>query len=215
MTEQNADHAQEADQLSKEGLNYLSAANQSMKALIQSMNDISTASDNIANIIKTIDGIAFQTNLLALNAAVEAARAGEAGAGFAVVAEEVRNLALRSSEASQNTQELLEQTIQKINGGSDLVNKTDEGYRKVALSVQKVTKLLEEIASASSEQAQGIKQVNYAMTEIEKVTERNSAGAEQTSSASQDLNVQTSRMENVIEDLASFVDGFRGKDGAS
>jgi len=205
MTSQNAENSKKANRLSTEGLGYLSDANTSMKELIKSMEDISTASDNVAKIIKTIDEIAFQTNLLALNAAVEAARAGEAGAGFAVVADEVRNLALRSAEASKNTQKLLEHIIRKIKDGSQLVNETDNRYRKVNLSVQEVTRLLEEIASASHEQAQGIKQVNGAMAEIGKVTENNSTSAEESASASADLNGQAEAMKSAIDTLSIFV----------
>jgi hypothetical protein len=207
MTRQNADHAQQADHLSKEGTDNLGNANQSMKGLIKSMEDISTTSSDVAKIVKTIDEIAFQTNLLALNAAVEAARAGEAGAGFAVVADEVRNLALRSAEASRNTQELVTEIIQKINTGSELVQETDDKYREVALSVQKIKELLGEIAAASNEQASGIEQVNKAVAEMDKVTQKNAANAEESASASEDLNLQSEGMKKIVDQLVSLVGG--------
>jgi len=210
MTRQNADNAQQADNLSKESLDNLKNADDSMKALIQSMEDTSTASSNVAKIIKTIDEIAFQTNLLALNAAVEAARAGEAGAGFSVVADEVRNLALRSAEASGNTQELVENIIQKIEAGSGLVKETDERYRKVFLSVEKVTGLVREISAASQEQAQGIDQVNKAVAEMDKVTQQNAASAEESASASEEMSAQAEQMKGFVGDLVTLVEGRRG-----
>ena len=211
MTKQNADHAQQADQLSNGSLDDLKDANTSMKSLIESMEDISTSSANVAKIIKTIDEIAFQTNLLALNAAVEAARAGEAGAGFAVVADEVRNLALRSAEASGNTQELIKDITLKIDRGSGLVNETDDRYRKVALSVQKVTELLAEISTASNQQAQGIEQVNKAVAEMDKVTQQNAANAEESDSASEEMNQQAEQMKEVVGELMALVGGGADK----
>jgi len=207
MTRQNADNAQQADHLSKGSLDNLKNANDSMKALIKSMEDTSTASGNVAKIIKTIDEIAFQTNLLALNAAVEAARAGEAGAGFSVVADEVRNLALRSAEASGNTQELVENIIQKIEAGSGLVKETDDKYRKVFLSVEKVTGLVREISAASQDQAQGIEQIKKAVTEMDKVTQQNAANAEESASASEEMNAQAEQMKGVVGELIALVGG--------
>lgn len=207
MTKQNADNAQEAKNLSLEGSRGLKKANQSMKALINSMEEISKASDDVAKIIKTIDEIAFQTNLLALNAAVEAARAGEAGAGFAVVADEVRNLALRSAEASKNTQGLITQIMQKIETGSSLVNETDNRYREVALSVQKIGELISEISAASDEQAQGIAQVSDAVNEMDKVTQKNAANAEESASGSEEMNAQAKQMQDIVEKLVSLVKG--------
>lgn len=207
MTRQNVDNAQQADQLSNESIDNLKNANASMKSLIQSMEETSTASGNVAKIIKTIDEIAFQTNLLALNAAVEAARAGEAGAGFSVVADEVRNLALRSAEASGNTQELVQNIIQKIEEGSGLVKETDHRYRKVFLSVEKVTELAREISAASQEQAQGIEQVNRAVAEMDKITQQTSANAEESASASEEMNTQAEQMKGLVGDLVAVVGG--------
>jgi methyl-accepting chemotaxis protein len=121
MTKQNAENAAQADVLMKEANSVVSQADESMKEMTVSMKEISTASEETSKIIKTIDEIAFQTNLLALNAAVEAARAGEAGAGFAVVAEEVRNLAMRSADAAKSTAELIEGTVKKVSDGTQLV----------------------------------------------------------------------------------------------
>lgn len=210
MTKQNALHADQVDHLSKEAIQNLENANQSMKALISAMEDTSVASGNVAKVIKSIDAIAFQTNLLALNAAVEAARAGEAGSGFAVVAEEVRRLALRSAEASRNTQEMVVQIIRKIEEGSHLVKETDNRYRDVATSVGKVTELVSEISAGSKEQAIGIEQVNKAVSEIDRMTQQNANNAEASASASQQLSTQSDQMESVVKQLVSLVEGGNG-----
>jgi len=151
ITKQNADNAIQANDLMKEANMNIKGASSSVKELNTSMDDISRSSAETSKIIKTIDGIAFQTNLLALNAAIEAARAGEAGAGFAVVAEEVRNLSMRAAEAAKNTAELIDGTVSKINSGSGLVKKTNEVFSNVAESAQKVSKLVDEISGASSQ----------------------------------------------------------------
>jgi methyl-accepting chemotaxis protein len=179
MTSQNADNSQAARQLVEETNTRVVEANQSMRELDQSMNRISAAGREIGKIIKTIDEIAFQTNLLALNAAVEAARAGEAGAGFAVVAGEVRSLALKSTEASKNTAGLIEATIQSIENGSALVKKSGELFEQVLESTQQARNLIGEISEASREQAQGLEQINRAIAQVEKVTHKNAAGAEE------------------------------------
>jgi methyl-accepting chemotaxis protein len=211
MTRQNADNAQQADRLSKESLENLRHANASMKSLIQSMQETSTASGNVAKIIKTIDEIAFQTNLLALNAAVEAARAGEAGAGFAVVADEVRNLAQRSAEASGNTQELIEDIIQKIGSESNLVQETHNLYGAAAESAQKVTELVEEISAANNQQASGIEQVSKTVVEMDKVTQQTAANAEESASASDQMTAQAEQMKALVGELVALVGGSKAR----
>jgi methyl-accepting chemotaxis protein len=185
----------------------METANQVMNNLITSMNEISTASENTQKIVKTIDEIAFQTNLLALNAAVEAARAGEAGAGFAVVADEVRNLAMRAAEAAKNTAGLIEETVQKIHGGTELVQKTNEAFIKVADDSAKIGQLISEIAAASKEQSQGIEQLNIAVSEVDKVIQQNAARAEESASASEEMNAQAEQMKSFVHDLNVLVNG--------
>ncbi|MGC8810704.1 MAG: methyl-accepting chemotaxis protein [bacterium] len=210
MTRKNADNANEANNLMIETRKVVEKANEAMKELIQFMGEISTTSDETAKIIKTIDEIAFQTNLLALNAAVEAARAGEAGAGFAVVADEVRNLAMRAAEAAKNTASLIEGSVKKIKNGSDIVNKTNEAFGKVALSSKKVAELMAEIAAASQEQAQGIEQINKAVAEMDKVVQKNAASAEESASAAEEMNAQAEAMKGFVNELIALVGGKNG-----
>ena len=151
----------------------------SMDKLNGSINRIVGSTEETQKIIKTIDEIAFQTNLLALNAAVEAARAGEAGAGFAVVAGEVRNLALRAAEAAKNTSNLIEDIVGNIRGGAALVETTEQDFKRVADNSSKAVNLVAEISGASREQSQGIEQINTAVTEMNNVTQTNAAGAEE------------------------------------
>jgi len=210
MTKQNAGNAVQADSLMKEANAVVQKANASMETLTSSMKEISAASEETSKIIKTIDEIAFQTNLLALNAAVEAARAGEAGAGFAVVAEEVRNLAMRSADAAKNTSVLIEGTVNKIKYGSDLVSTTNEAFSEVAVSSSKVGELVGEIAAASQEQAQGIDQINKAVAEMDKVTQQTAANAEESASASEEMNAQAEQMKQVSIALANIIGGNSG-----
>jgi methyl-accepting chemotaxis protein len=185
-----------------------------MDELTGAMREISSASDETAKIIKTIDEIAFQTNLLALNAAVEAARAGEAGAGFAVVANEVRNLAMRAAEAAQNTSNLIETTVNRVKGGSALVNKTAEAFTQLTTSITKVKELVTEIAAASHEQAQGVEQINKAVAEMDKVVQQNAANAEESASASEELSAQSQQMQAMIEELTAVVGKGGEKSGS-
>jgi len=210
MTRTNAGNANEANSLMNESGRVVEQANQSMTELIQSMKDVSVASEETAKIIKTIDEIAFQTNLLALNAAVEAARAGEAGAGFAVVADEVRNLAMRAAEAAKNTADLIEGTVNKVKGGSELVGRTAEAFSQVASSSTKMKELVEEIAAASTEQSQGADQINKAINEMNQVTQQVAANAEESASAAEELNAQSEQMKGYVEDLVALVGGKKG-----
>lgn len=207
MTRQNAQNANQVNKFMKEATGVVEKANSSMGLLTASMNEISEASRDIQKIINTIDEIAFQTNLLALNAAVEAARAGETGAGFAVVADEVRNLAMRAAEAARNTASLIDGTVRKVQDGSDLVQNTNEDFGRVSESVIKSGGLLEEIAAASGEQAQGIEQLNRSVAEIEGVTQQTSASAEETASASEEMSGQARQMRDFVGELIGLVGG--------
>lgn len=207
MTKQNALNANEANQLMGQAAQVVERANQSMSGLTTAIGEISRASEETQKIVKTIDEIAFQTNLLALNAAVEAARAGEAGAGFAVVAEEVRALALKASEAAKNTANLIERTVSKVKDGSQLVQKTNGEFEDVFSTVGKSGALVGEIASASDEQARGIEEVNRAVMEMDKVVQRNAASAEESASASEELGAQAEQMKNFVSNLVNLIGG--------
>jgi methyl-accepting chemotaxis protein len=211
MTRQNADNSNQADILMQEANQVIIKANKAMERLKKSMEDISIASHETSKIVKTIDEIAFQTNLLALNAAVEAARAGKAGAGFAVVADEVRNLAMRASQAAQNTANLIEGTVKKIEDGASLTDMTNQAFVQVAESAGKVAVLLEEITAASHEQAQGIEEVNKAVAEMDKVTQQNASNAEESASASEELNAQAEQMKGMVDELLVLVGGSGNK----
>ncbi len=214
MTKQNAGNADQANTLMEESKRIVGSANASMSEMVSSMQEIRTASEETSKIIKTIDEIAFQTNLLALNAAVEAARAGEAGAGFAEVADEVRNLAMRAAEAAKNTSALIEGTTRKVQDGSTLVERTSEEFSQAEKSAMKVAELVGEIAAASREQAEGIDQVNVAVADMDKVTQQNAANAEESASSSEELNAQAEQMKGIVEDLIMLVGGKTHHGGA-
>lgn len=205
MTKQNAQHAGEANNLMQEANQVVHRANESMGDLTTAMEDISRSSEESSKIIKTIDEIAFQTNLLALNAAVEAARAGEAGAGFAIVADEVRNLALRAAEAAKNTSDLIEGTVKKIANGSEIVKRTSKEFNDVTLNSSKVGELIAEIAAASSEQAQGIDQLNSAVADIDRIVQQNAGNAEESAGASEQMKAQAEKLKSVVGVLMTLV----------
>jgi methyl-accepting chemotaxis protein len=207
MTKQNAEHARQANLLMNQTSEVVSGANQSMDQLTGSMDRVSRASEETFKIIKTIDEISFQTNLLALNAAVEAARAGEAGAGFAVVANEVRNLAMRAADAAKNTSGLIEDTVQRIKTGSEIVEKTSLNFSQLSANAANMFELVSEITAASNEQAQGIEQVNGAVSEMDKVVQQNAANAEESASASEQMKTQAVQMREWVRQLTALVQG--------
>ena len=177
-TKMNATNALEANTLIRDSGKVITETDESMKELTRSIKDITVAGVETSKIIKTIDEIAFQTNLLALNAAVEAARAGEAGAGFAVVAEEVRNLALRSAESAKNTSALVEDIMKRIDQGSQLVNRTSEGFSRVFNSVSQTVGLMDEITKSSAKQADGIEDIKKTVSEINLLVSEQDSAAE-------------------------------------
>lgn len=207
MIKVNADNSMEADSLMQATSSITGRAKETMAELIDSMTAISKASEETSKIIKTIDEIAFQTNLLALNAAVEAARAGEAGAGFAVVAEEVRSLALRSKEAANTTASLIEDTITKVQKGGTIATSSNDNFNEVADANDKVKGLVAEISAASKEQSQGLEQIRLAVSEMESVTQTNAAAAEESAASSEELKAQAVQLERIVGSLNTILTG--------
>lgn len=207
MTRQNADNSQKASSSVEATGKLVEAGASSVRDMSKAMDEISESSDKIGRIIKTIQDIAFQTNLLALNAAVEAARAGEAGKGFAVVADEVRNLAQRSAQAARDTTELIEGTVERVHKGSDIVDRLEASFKEIEGGSLNVTRLVADITSATSEQAQGIDQVNTAVAQMDKVTQRNAAESEETASAAEELSAQSEALKNMVDRLVVLVQG--------
>ena len=207
MTSQNAGHAGKVDDLMQEVKTVIAKVNQSMLEITQSMEEIFTSSKDSSKIIKTIDEIAFQTNLLALNAAVEAARAGEAGAGFAVVAEEVRNLAVRVASAAKNTAVLIEGIVKKIEAGSELLVHTDASFREMVSKSSLAADLVGEIVTASEEQSKGLEQVNKTMKNMEEVIQQNSSNAGESAASSEEMFAQAEDLKSMVNTLTKMVDG--------
>jgi methyl-accepting chemotaxis protein len=183
-----------------------------MHATVEAIGKIKESADQTANIIKTIDEIAFQTNLLALNAAVEAARAGDAGKGFAVVAEEVRNLAQRASEAARETSTLIEESSNHAEEGVRVTDRTREAFEATASNAAKVGDKVDAIAVAAREQAQGIMQITEAMESVDRNTQGSAASAEESASASEELSAQAMQLHGVVADLHALVTGRRRTD---
>jgi methyl-accepting chemotaxis protein len=179
--------------------------NSSLREMVEAMDGITSSSQKISKIIKVIDEIAFQTNILALNAAVEAARAGDAGMGFAVVADEVRNLAQRSAQAAKDTAALIEESIQRSNGGKTKVDQVADGIHTVTEETARIKLLVDEINLGSMEQSRGIDQISRSIIEMEQVTQSNAAGAEESAAAAAELSSQAQAMRSIVERLSEMV----------
>ncbi|MYN05473.1 HAMP domain-containing protein [Pseudoduganella sp. DS3] len=201
---QNADNARQANQLVHNASDVASKGGHVVTQVVQTMGEINDSSRKIVDIIAVIDGIAFQTNILALNAAVEAARAGEQGRGFAVVASEVRNLAQRSASAAKEIKDLIHHSVDRVEQGNKLVGEAGQAMQEVLKSVQSITVIMQEIATASAEQGNGIEQVNMAVTQMDDTTQQNAALVEQTAAASASLQDQA---QNLVKAISIFTLG--------
>jgi methyl-accepting chemotaxis protein len=207
VTRQNAENSRQADLLVKDVTQLANRASASLGRLTASMEGIYKASESTSRIIKSIDGIAFQTNLLALNAAVEAARAGEAGAGFSVVAEEVRNLAKRAAEAAESTSGLIESIKGEVNEGLGWVRGTAGEFDTVVSSTGKAADLVKEIAASSTQQAEDIDQVHRSVGQIDQVTRKMASGAGGSAGISTEMNLEAGRLNSLVGVLVSTVRG--------
>lgn len=206
MTNKNAEDATQAKRLIGDLNDAGDQASQSMNELIRAMEQISRSSEETSKIVKTIDEIAFQTNLLSLNSAVEAARAGEVGAGFAVVADAVRSLALQAARAASDTSELIVATVQKINEGMRSLSKTSSSFQEVSGRSKEITQFIEGIAQSSDQYAQGVQQISASIIEMEKVGERNAENATDSASFSEVVSNQAAIMTEILQSLLAIAD---------
>ena len=196
--QRNAQNAREADTKAQRVEAMARAGDTRMKTMVEAMAAIQGSSNSISQIIKVIDEIAFQTNLLALNAAVEAARAGAHGKGFAVVAEEVRNLAARSANAAKETTAMIQESMKKVDQGTQLAEETAASLTQIVSGVNQVASLIGDIARSSGEQADGIAQIRDGLQQINSVTQQNTAGAEESAAAAAELLSQTNHLRNQL-----------------
>ncbi len=194
----NAESAQQASQLASNASQVAEGGGKVMGDVVGTMQQISTSSRRISEIIGVIDGIAFQTNILALNAAVEAARAGEQGRGFAVVAGEVRSLAQRSAQAAREIKSLIAASVESVEGGSQLVDAAGNTMQEIVQQVRGVTQLAGEISHSTLEQSSGIGQVNQAVTHLDQVTQQNAALVEESAAAAAGLSDQAARLQQAV-----------------
>lgn len=198
-TKQNSENAIEANKFADNSLALAKDGGKIVEDAVTSIGEINASSSKIADIITMINEIAFQTNLLALNAAVEAARAGEQGRGFAVVAGEVRNLAQRAGNAAKEIDVLIKDSVDKIETGTDLVNKSGIALKEIIQSIQKVNMLVSEMAASSDEQRRGIEQINTAVMDLDTMTQQNAALVEETAAASEEMSSQAQELVSMVK----------------
>jgi methyl-accepting chemotaxis protein len=207
MTRSNTANAQQAQQSANQTRSAAESGAHQIELLTQAMDALRTSSEQVSRIIKTIDEIAFQTNILALNAAVEAARAGEAGAGFAVVAEEVRSLAQRSAQAAQETSDKINASTSRTKAGADVANQVAVSLGAILGKAREVENLVNAIAKACDDQNNGIDQITRAIHQIDQVTQGNAAAAEETAASAQELQSRSDSFRQSVHGLQAIVFG--------
>ena len=206
-TRRNAEDTDEVQRLMRSTTEQVERATRQLRDVTQHMGRVTETGREVSKVVKTIDDIAFQTNLLALNAAIEAARAGAAGAGFAVVAEQVRALAQRCAEASKTSADLIDRTVSGITEGTTLVTGSSAGFAELANDVRQVDTLLLGIAKASSEQATNIGEVDHGLHALDTTTQHTAANAQEIASAAQELNGQAASLHGIVHDLHALIEG--------
>ena len=195
----NAENAQRAASLATANRNEATRGAKVVQRTVDAMGDIKESSKKIADIIGTVDEIAFQTNILALNAAVEAARAGDQGRGFAVVAAEVRNLAQRSAAAAKEIKQLIRNSVERVEEGTVAVGESGKTLQEIEASAERVNELIRDMATASHEQQSGVEQVSSAVVEMEQVTQQNAAMVEETVASAESLDTQANTLRVLMD----------------
>ena len=197
--QQGAQNAQRANEFTGAASHAAAKGGELMREVVATMQEITTASQRIAEIIGVIDGIAFQTNILALNAAVEAARAGDQGRGFAVVASEVRSLALKSAQAAKEIRGVIVDSVDRVKAGSRLVDHAGSSVQEILQQISQVAELMGQLTHAASEQSSAIGQVNEAVSQMDQFTQQNAALVEQSAAAATSLKEQAQRLTQAVE----------------
>ncbi len=198
---QNAKDAVEMASIGKNAMSNVHNGTECMKDMISAMNEIDTSSNNISKIIKVIDEISFQTNLLALNAAVEAARAGKHGKGFAVVAEEVRNLSGRCSMAAQEVTGMIEDSVKKVQTGTDVANKTSTVLEKIVAEIDDVSRLIDRVNNSSNEQAKSVIEISNSLDHVDLLTQKNAISSAKSVKSSQELAIQVKQLNLLVSEF--------------
>jgi methyl-accepting chemotaxis protein len=205
----NADNAKQANVLAEQASRVATDGGSLIQQVVTTMSDINQSARKISDIIGVIDGIAFQTNILALNAAVEAARAGDQGRGFAVVASEVRTLAQRSANAAKDIKALINDSVEKIESGNSLVNKSGDTMQEIVVSIKRVNDIMSEIAAASNEQSVGIEEVSTAVSQMDEMTQQNAALVEEAAAAAESLQSQADQLNRLVSQFRLVGDNNR------